>query len=515
MPFCKICWISYKVDESHLTSEVHARPLKRNCAQCGQRFTSKAAKQRHFQKSSCSPPPGSGHRCWDCDQVFRKARKLFKHKRKKCRGRPQGPRPGSGNFCGGCNKSFKTAAGLKSHNSDVHKIPTGKLEYTGDCAVFNHLYAATAGSNVAHGDCTSSTEWSENTPAEDSDSSTDDDSSDTDSDYTPAEGTVTPRPSQSKGNSGAVRGFTPAEGIITSSHATSSLGQDNSISTPTGGFISYGESSNVRCTPSESTIDGNYSTNRVNSVDPVYVPSYQSLPMGFSPALADAHNRAVPHLYLNNPAVTTNYNSGMQGSYLQTPYGYLGGNVTNNFQGPVNGYYTASAMYNNLTAFQGPVDGYYTASAMQNNLTPFQGPVDGYYGASVAHNPLQHQNLTSQPTASTVQAPSPRSKNKYASQTCPLCLGKKSFKTEKSLQMHMESEVHAPTIYRVPRPGEKKGKGKGKNQQNIPSFFGPTDRYYVKPIANSVGRGTSGDTVDSLNRGLSGMSLADGQGSDS
>ncbi|KAL0639878.1 PR domain zinc finger protein 5 [Maublancomyces gigas] len=479
MPFCEICWISYKADEIHLTSEVHTRPLKKNCAQCGQRFTSKGAKQRHFKKSSCSPPPGSGHRCWDCDQVFRKARKLFKHKKKKCRGRPQGPRPGSDTFCGVCNRSFKTAAGLKSHGSDVHKIPTGKLEYT------------------------SPTEWNEKTPAEDSDSSTDGDSSDTDSEYTPAEGTITPRPSHSGGNSGAAVFFAPTTGTITSSYGTSSPGQDNSISTPTGGFVSYGESSDFLCTPSESTINCNYGTNRENSVDPVYVPSYQGLPMGFSPALADAQNRAVPHLYLNNPAATTKYNLGIQGSYLQTPYGYLGGNVIS--------HYSASAMYNNLAAFQGPVDGYYTASAMQNNLTPFQGPVGSCYGASATHNPPQHQNFASQPIANTVQAPAPHSKNKYVGRTCPLCPGNKSFKTEKSLQMHMKSEVHAPTIYRVPRPGEnKRDKGKGKKQQTIPSFFGPTDRYYVKPIANSAS-----NTVGSLNEGLSGMNLTDGPGSDS
>lgn len=77
--------------------------------------------------------------------------------------------------------------------------------------------------------------------------------------------------------------------------------------------------------------------------------------------------------------------------------------------------------------------------------------------------------------------------------------------------MHMKSEVHAPTIYRVPRPGEnKRDKGKGKKQQIIPSFFGPTDRYYVKPIANSAS-----NTVGSLNEGLSNMNLADGPGSDS
>lgn len=511
MPFCKICWISYGADEPHLTSKVHNRPQKRNCAQCKQRFTSKGAKQRHFDKSSCSPPPSSGYRCWDCNRIFHKPKKLFKHKRKKCRGRPQESKSGSGTLCGVCNKSFKTAAGLKSHNSDVHKIPTGKLEYTGDFAAFNHLYAATAGSNITHGDCTSSTEWNENTLVEDSDSSTDGDSSDTDSEYTPVEGTITPRPSQSRGNSGAALFLAPTEGAITSSYDTSSLGQDNSISTPTGGFVSYGESSDLLRTLSESTINSNYGTNPENSVDPVYVPSYQGIPMRSSPALVDAQNPAVPHLYLDNPAATTNYNSGMQGSYLQTPYGYLGGNVINNlttFQGPTSSYYSASAMYNNLAAFQGPVDGHYTASAMQNNLTPFQGPA---YGASAAHNPPQHRNFASQPIANTVQAPAPRSKNRNLGQTCPLCPGKRLFRTEKSLQMHIESDIHAPTIYRVPRPGEnKKGKGKGKKQQIIPSFFGPTDQYYVKPITNSAG-----DTVDSLNKGLGGMNLADGPGSGS
>lgn len=369
----------------------------------------------------------------------------------------------------------------------------------------NHPHAATARSNIANDNGISSTRLNENTPAEDSGSSTDGDSSDTDSDYTPTGGTVTLRPGQNTGNTGntgTVDFFTPAEGTVTFSHDTSTTGRDDTIFTPPESSVSYGESNDFLRIHSKSI---NYGANYVNSVDPAYVHSYQGHPMEFYPTLNGAQNQALPYPYLNNPVAMMNYNygSGIQGGFLQTPSGYLGRNVVNNpaaFQGPASGYYGASAMYNNLIAFQGPVNGYYSASAIQNNLTPVQGPIGGYYDASVMHNYLQYQSLVSQPVA---QAPALRSKNKYASQACPLCPGKKLFKTEKSLQMHMESEVHTPT---ASRPGvNKKGKGKGK-KQNAPGGFGPADRYYAGPIADSTSEGA----VDFLNEGLSGMGLTDG-----
>lgn len=464
MPFCTVCWLNYKADGPHLTSQIHNRPPKRHCTQCKQRFTSKYAKQRHFQKSSCNPPPSSGHRCWDCNKVFFKAKKLFKHKRKKCYGRPQGTAPKSSavKFCVLCNRGFKNAAGLRSHNSSgVHKVPpTGNIEYTGDFAVFNHLYTATAGTGITNGNGTNSTGWSENKPVEDSDS-TDDGSSDTDSDsdYTPAEGTIAPHPGQITGDPGATNRFTPAEGTVTPtedtnapSHSTSSLGRDYSIFMPTEGS---GSSNDFLRTPAERTMGGNYDASYLNLVGPVYAPSYQNRPMRFSAARTDAQNRGVPHFYLNNPAARPSHGLG----------DYLGGNVINN------------------PAFQSPAGGYYDTSAVQNSL--------------------QYQNFVSQPIADTGQVSAPRSRNKYGRRSCQLCPpNRKPFKTEKSLQMHLQSKVHTPVIHRVPQPGENKGE---KSHPIIPSFFAPTGQYYVKPIAHSSGR----STVDLVNEGLSGLSLTD------